>query len=297
MQMSDTDPHRDFARKESQSGETNPITLRVLVAEDNYANRLLAETLLTRKGHSVTFAENGKLAVSLCKYQKFDLIIMDIQMPIMDGVTAVKILRQRRGPNRETPIFALTAYSSKDEADAYRLAGMQAVLSKPLSPGDITRAWSHLQNTEPKTPRAPVMQHIHDVDVPVIDETIIGRLRDAADLPALQRLLNAFWASADVFIIEMEEALPRLYDGHHTELDAFRKNAHAIKGASINVGALRASRLAAQLQNSPPEECEFLFAALKRCLILTRPLLKHAIKHEIVTSSITETMPHQTQAT
>ncbi len=103
--------------------------LRVLVAEDNPANQLLIKTILTRMGHEIVMTENGLEAVDAALKEPFDLILMDVQMPKLDGVSAT---RQLREAGCDTPIIALTAHMIAEEQSRFSAAGMDAWLSKPF---------------------------------------------------------------------------------------------------------------------------------------------------------------------
>ncbi len=109
-------------------------TLSILLVEDNEINRVVAEELLARDGHKSVSAHDGAAAVRLAGIQKFDLILMDISMPVMDGRAATRAIRGGAGPNCETPILALTANAMKSEQDAFLTDGMNGILMKPLSP-------------------------------------------------------------------------------------------------------------------------------------------------------------------
>jgi PAS domain S-box-containing protein len=116
--------------------ETEEKCFKVLVAEDNPANQLLMRTLLEKLGQEVTIVENGQLAVEMASSTNFDLIFMDMQMPVMDGYTAARTLREL---GNKTPIIALTAHVIKDEEHKFRAAGMNDWLSKPFNMTDLVK--------------------------------------------------------------------------------------------------------------------------------------------------------------
>jgi CheY-like chemotaxis protein len=116
---------------------SNPLNtqFRVLVAEDGLVNRHLAERLLQREGCEVITAENGELAVNELDNQRFDLVLMDVEMPVMDGLAATRTIREReRQTGNHTPIVALTSNTNREQCIA---AGMDAFLSKPLRLGAL----------------------------------------------------------------------------------------------------------------------------------------------------------------
>ena len=116
-------------------------SLRILLVEDNRINQMVASRLLERMGHTVTIADNGLIAVEWIAQNKADLIFMDLQMPIMDGLTAAKEIRKWEvQENRQPiPIIAATANTSEEDKNNAFGAGMDDFLSKPLR-GETLRA-------------------------------------------------------------------------------------------------------------------------------------------------------------
>ncbi|NLF72299.1 MAG: response regulator [Candidatus Anammoximicrobium sp.] len=124
----------------------NPLRLRILVAEDSRTNQQLAARLLEREGHAVTVVSNGKEAVEAIRRGLFDLVLMDVDMPIMDGLTAARAIRtyeSRRGTR--LPIVAVTTRNNRRDCLA---AGMDAHLNKPLRLDLLNRA---LRSVLPKS--------------------------------------------------------------------------------------------------------------------------------------------------
>jgi PAS domain S-box-containing protein len=108
-------------------------SLRILLAEDNLVNQKLAARLLEKRGHTVDVADNGREAVDLLKGKAFDLVLMDVQMPEMDGITATNIIRQRERENgRHQPIIAMTALVTAGDRERCLAAQMDGYLSKPI---------------------------------------------------------------------------------------------------------------------------------------------------------------------
>jgi signal transduction histidine kinase/ligand-binding sensor domain-containing protein/DNA-binding response OmpR family regulator len=111
---------------------------KILLAEDNPVNQVVAVRLLERRGHQVTVAANGREAVAAVQREPFDLVLMDVQMPEMDGFEATATIRRAEtGTGRRLPIFAMTAHAMKGDAERCRLAGMDGYLPKPIRPGDL----------------------------------------------------------------------------------------------------------------------------------------------------------------
>lgn len=119
-----------------------PRGLRVLLAEDNRVNVLVATTLLEQYGCTVDVAENGLRAISMAAGEAYDLVMMDVQMPICDGLEATRAIRQAEGrvEGPRVPIYALTANVMSEDRDECEAAGMDGFLSKPIRRDDLERA-------------------------------------------------------------------------------------------------------------------------------------------------------------
>ncbi|RYF90850.1 MAG: response regulator [Caulobacteraceae bacterium] len=113
--------------------------LRVLVVEDNATNRLIATRLLEHLGASVTTADDGAQGLDAAGRQAFDLIFMDIQMPVMDGLAATAAIRALDAPAARTPIIAMTANAMAHQVESYMAGGMNGWIAKPLSPAALVR--------------------------------------------------------------------------------------------------------------------------------------------------------------
>jgi signal transduction histidine kinase/ActR/RegA family two-component response regulator len=114
--------------------------LRILLAEDNAVNRRLAQILLQRQGHAVAAAENGRVAVRLFETEPFDLILMEVQMPEMDGLEATSAIRKlEETGSRRIPIVALTAHAMSSDRERCFAAGMDGYITKPVDPDVLYR--------------------------------------------------------------------------------------------------------------------------------------------------------------
>ncbi|CAN5886828.1 hypothetical protein BH11PSE1_BH11PSE1_11960 [soil metagenome] len=111
--------------------------VRILLVEDNLTNRLVARTLLTRLGAQVDEAEDGRIGLTMARDGAYDLVLMDVQMPNMDGIEATRAIRSLPGIVAQTPIIGLTANVMTHQQGAYRAAGMNGVVAKPISVGAL----------------------------------------------------------------------------------------------------------------------------------------------------------------
>jgi signal transduction histidine kinase/CheY-like chemotaxis protein len=133
----DVSPQKRPADRAAAGGASRE-RLKILLAEDNRVNQLLVVRLLQGRGHHVEVVGDGQAALKAIEAQSFDLILMDIQMPEMDGLEAARILREReRNGNRIAPIIAMTAHAMKGDRDKCIEAGMTGYISKPIQPDQL----------------------------------------------------------------------------------------------------------------------------------------------------------------
>lgn len=127
---------------------TAHATVHVLIADDNATNRFVAGKLLETFGCTHESVEDGARAVEAVREKPFDLVLMDIKMPGMDGLQATAAIRALSGPRRGVPIIALTANADPRDAEAYRAAGMAAVVEKPIRPDALLDAMRRVLSDE-----------------------------------------------------------------------------------------------------------------------------------------------------
>ena len=134
--------------------EQEPVTLpplRILAAEDNRVNQMVLGNILRRGGHTYTIVSNGLEAVNMVKEDNFDLVLMDVQMPILDGVEATRAIRALEGTKGQIPIVALTANAMVGDRETYLRCGMDEYASKPVHRGALDRAIARALGLLPKS--------------------------------------------------------------------------------------------------------------------------------------------------
>jgi len=241
--------------------------MKILVVDDNEANRFLAKSLLERQSNIVLTASNGLVAISQCKTIVFDLILMDILMPVMDGVKALRRLKRSQGLNAQTPVFALTGYSTASDQRNYRQAGFDFVLSKPLSLKKFKRAWESYRNNIPYLERSPSIKPQDTLsDGNLLDPEIWDQLTSGACVEDLQRVIKRFWKHAHLSLNTINTNRVSASHSSRNSLSNLRKTAHGIKGASASLALLRMANIAAELQNAPPENIISLINDLHDCM-------------------------------
>jgi CheY-like chemotaxis protein len=131
-----------------------PTKLRVLAAEDNTVNQVVLKTLFSTLGIKPTLAANGQEAVSAWRAGQFDVVLMDIQMPVMDGIRAVKLIRRTElmEGRRRTPIIAVTADATAHQKAEYLAAGMDAMVAKPIAFAELLETIDAVLGPDDETP-------------------------------------------------------------------------------------------------------------------------------------------------
>lgn len=196
---------------------------KILIVEDNEINRLVAREMLKKAGHSIKEAHDGKAGVRLAAKERFDLILMDISMPVMDGRAATKAIRNGAGLSAKTPIIALTANALAEEQKAFLSDGMNDVLTKPLSREALANVISTWTNTQQNALPPGSANHLDE-------------LRDTVGADALAMLL-------DRFSVDIDALLDWLSNVAEHELEEVQSRVHKVAGSAAAVGAtdLRAS--------------------------------------------------------
>jgi len=226
--------------------ETSRRRLRVLVAEDNTTNRIIAIKMLEKLGHVAEAAGNGREAIDSLRRMPYDLVLMDCQMPIMDGFEATRVIRDpgSRVRNSRIPIIALTAHALKGDRELCLDAGMDDYLSKPVNPRDLAAAldrWSaHGSHSGMVVVDTPSAEHngLRDFD----REGFLERTMGDRDLAA--EIAVAFLADAPLTFANLSAAIGS------GDSEAAGKFAHTLKGSSANMGGEKLSQIAAQMQAS-----------------------------------------------
>ncbi|MDF3809609.1 MULTISPECIES: ATP-binding protein [Rhodopseudomonas] len=135
------------------------LFLHILLAEDSPIIASLVSTLLGKRGYSADIVGNGKLAVAAVQQKAYDLILMDVQMPEMDGISATKAIRALPGPQRNIPIIALTANAFAGQRETYLAAGMNDYVTKPIQPTELFEAVRRCGQQTPAWIVEPEMSH------------------------------------------------------------------------------------------------------------------------------------------
>ncbi|MDO1581899.1 ATP-binding protein [Rhizobium oryzicola] len=211
--------------------------LRILVAEDNKVNQQVIMGYLAHLGQDVALAENGEVALKLAAAERFDLILMDMQMPVMDGIEATRRLRMSMLPSRDTPVVALTANASEEDRRLCLEAGMAGFHAKPISIAMLHRLILDTGRQIPQAPTAmrPVVAAAQSATAASGPDPVAHRREEIAAVlgeEAFDELLDAFFEDA----VELLEGLRcALSEGREKDTDPLL---HTLKGAASNIGLI-----------------------------------------------------------
>jgi len=217
---------------------------RVLVAEDNVVSQQVAKRYLEAIGCSVMIVENGAAAVEACAHQEFGLVLMDLQMPRMDGIQATQEIRKQERPGRHVPILALTARSASDELARCTAAGMNGLLTKPLDIARLRQALDRfgVARNSLEMPAPPGAQAAGRGDGDPVDLMTLNA-KFSGDTGFVRRLCQAFITSTSQSLDELEAAVAA------GERNRVRLLAHKIKGGGAGVHAHRLAAIAANIES------------------------------------------------
>ena len=216
----------------------------ILVVEDNHVNQLVAEGILTKMAFKISIAENGKEALQQLEDTSFDLILMDCQMPEMDGFEATKAIRLleswENSPRQKAVIVAMTANAMQGDREKCLAAGMDDYISKPLDQQDLvdivekwlkTRSIGKIAATEAKTEPG------NKVGLVVFDRSALLQ-RIMNDEAIMEKILNAFTKNIASLQKKLADAVAS------KNAPEIRLHSHSVKGAAANVSALAVCQMA-----------------------------------------------------
>ncbi len=223
---------------------------KILLAEDNLVNQEVALAMLTKLGLKTDIANNGKEAADLVCKNSYDIILMDCQMPVMDGFEATSFIRKQLDNNNQLPIIAMTANVSENDRTDCLNAGMDDFLSKPYSFDQLQQIilrWLqkdriNLKNTE-KSEMVEITTKANDA--PVLNPVLLDQIRslDASGGHELvNKILHAFLEPADDYMHKLKDAIM------NEDTDSLCRLAHTLKSSSANIGAESLSEMFKQLE-------------------------------------------------
>jgi len=247
--------------------------VNIMIVEDNPVNMMLAKTIV--KGllpqAKLLEAENGKVAVDLFKLNWVDIILMDVQMPIMSGYEATRLIREHENGKTKTPIIALTAGTVKGERDKCLEAGMNDYITKPIVKGALEKALQEWLNLEPNlAPIAVVEEGVSSSNEKIHfnKEDLSHRLGN--DTVFMSQLLEIADRQLQEFLVELHELFA------HQNLNGIKSLAHKLKGTALSSGFDELAHLAEKLEKREEFDhgyFEQLIKELEREVLITRGII------------------------
>ena len=221
--------------------------LRILVAEDNPVNQQVARRMLEKRGHSVEVVGNGREAVAAVKRGGYDVVLMDVQMPEMDGIAATHEIRRNPG-YADLPIIAMTAHALQEERQDFLKAGMNDHIPKPFKPHELFSCVEGWGGGGGGTAEAPTpAEAVPDASPPVDLEGFRRTMREAGVEEAVDDMLDVFLDDAPA---RMEAVSAAVASG---DAEQTRLAAHAFKSAAGTVEAKKLFELLKQLETAGQE--------------------------------------------
>lgn len=238
----------------------------ILVAEDSPGNQVVVKALLERQGCCVTIANNGKEAVDIARDSTFDLILMDVMMPEMDGIEATREIRCNEAEQSHTPIIALTANVFSEDRERCLQAGMDDFVAKPI---DADKLRQQMAKWISRTPVHFEKGEAMSVDVELMSTEILEKLGQETSPQMLPEIVS-------IFIGEMQQRIDDFpADVTALDVDELIARAHAIKSSAGTFGAQRLMTVASQVEKHARDgELDRARSAVDRMLETGRETLR-----------------------
>jgi CheY-like chemotaxis protein len=240
--------------------------LRVLLAEDTPTNQKLAEYLLTKRGHIVDIAPDGRKAINLLEQRDYDVVLMDVQMPVMDGFQATTAIRSMTDPVKAgLPIIALTAHALREDAERCLAAGMDAYVTKPIQADELIELVELLGEVHVDTKNRQLRAETVDAGSPDPADNPAKRVPEAQEtagkqMPVfdLQNAVNKcfgkyefFLDMVDGFFDEADETLHSLYRARgQGNTDEVQRIAHRLRNTVLYLGARPAAEAILEVEST-----------------------------------------------
>lgn len=251
--------------------------LHILLAEDNAVNQKLAVRILEKHGHSVVVAGDGEQAVEAYRNEEFDIVLMDVQMPKMDGMKATQMIREEeKKTGKHIPIIALTAHAMKGDRERCLAAGMDGYSTKPIKTkelfSEVERLVKGMGKAVARKPKVKLVEEVIDREV-LMD-------RVANDTELLGEIVGLFLEDYPTLIAQLQEAIT------NQDRKLLERSAHTLKGSAANFAAEAVRQAAFKLEQIGREgnlvEASEAFDILKQEMERLLPALESLLEQDQV---------------
>jgi CheY-like chemotaxis protein/HPt (histidine-containing phosphotransfer) domain-containing protein len=258
---------------EVQQKDKSFSSVRIVIAEDNIVNQKVALGQLYNLGYHAEAVPNGRELLKALENDQFDIILMDCQMPELDGFAATAEIRRREGTARHTTIIAMTANALDGDNERCLAAGMDDYVSKPVKSDVLRRKLERWANPSGPGKRLgegnEPAQHARGN---VIDQAQVARLRELqppGEADFLTELIDLFHNEAASHLKALDEALMR------NDAAGIQRVAHSLRGSTTNIGAMQMAALSEELESrDPAKDAREILAQLEKEFELVREALK-----------------------
>ncbi|MEW5804971.1 MAG: response regulator [bacterium] len=268
---------RDLERKPSSLAEESPVTgyvirekeqkrkLEILLAEDDLINQKVAVGILRRKGYSVQVVETGQEALDFLAQHQPDLVLMDVQMPVLDGLEATRTIREKEKLTvQHIPIIAMTAHAMKGDRERCLDAGMDGYISKPVKMAELEQEMERILPASP--PEDSQAESVFSMDMELLSRKVFDVSSALANLDEnralLKEIIDLFLEKAPLQIQEMKDAIS------FGDIRLLERHAHTLKGGASNIGACQfadeAFRLELAARGGDMKRCSQLLERIER---------------------------------
>ncbi|MBA4710351.1 hybrid sensor histidine kinase/response regulator [Aquitalea aquatica] len=260
--------------------------LNILLVEDNEVNQKLALAILSRRGCKVSIANHGQEALDMLAQQAFDLVLMDMQMPVMDGLEACHHIRRGEALTQQSrlPIIAMTANAMKGDRERCLEAGMDGYVSKPIDAQrvfeEIERVLAGEQDMAPAPPPA-LAAEVDAGNIPLMNYPATLDNCDG-DIAFLQTLLRSFVTDSATRMATLQQVVAQ------SQLDEAARLAHALKGAALSIGAKPFAMQCQQFEAAARQQQGAALASLLQELDTGRQALLAEIQPHLGTPDTTD---------
>jgi CheY-like chemotaxis protein/HPt (histidine-containing phosphotransfer) domain-containing protein len=231
----------------NQAGDSNITSMEILVVDDDELSRRMMQVLLVREGHRVDVAANGLEGFNAVKSKKYDIVLMDLQMPIMDGLEASQKIREWENGGMRTFIVALTASYLPERGQNLFDAGIDNYISKPFEMEHLQRMLKYRANAILAHARIAETSHNEEISVKEIVDFRKGVKRVGGDI-------ETYWELFGDFIQELPKKTAALHQYFALgDLEGLSRAAHNLKGVAANLGVLQLSAYADRLDKQSSE--------------------------------------------
>lgn len=261
-------------------------SLKILVGEDNETNQQVIKNILEYENHRVTLAENGEVVLDFLENDKFDLVILDMHMPVMDGLEAAKIYRFMNHAGPLTPIIMLSANATREAMESSKDARIDAYLTKPVDPDKLIEMIYTLTRQPDKNREVRQGAAVYNIsdfndpdNLPVLHTGTLDEINKLAKTETfMPNLIQGYLRDAENTIVRLQEAVTTETFVEISEL------AHGIDGSSRSIGARKLAKISDQLfKAANKQELEDViryFETLKNVFKETRAELENYLKHK-----------------